>query len=80
MGYSNPEVDQLFTDADLELTQDGRAEKFGRIQEILLEDMPRVPLFDSGPYSFAHSTALTGWFSEPEVSFRSDLRKLKWAE
>jgi len=79
MGYSNPEVDKLFDEGDLALTEDGRKAAYSAIQKILLEEMPRVPLFDSGPYSFARRTDLTGWFSEDPVSYRSDLRRVRKA-
>jgi len=77
MGYSNPEVDTLFADGDLALTEADRRAAYASIQQIMLDDMPRVPLFDSGPYSFARRTELAGWFSQDPVSFRSDLRGLK---
>jgi len=80
MGYSNERVDELFEMANLALSEEERAAHYSEIQQILLEDMPRIPLFDSGPYSFAHSTDLVGWFSEEPVSFRMDMRNLRWAD
>jgi peptide/nickel transport system substrate-binding protein len=80
MGYSNPRVDELFAAGDLALTQEERAKHYGEIQKILLDDMPRLPLYDSGPYSFARRTDLTGWFTQEPLSFRADLRNLRWGK
>ena len=44
-GYSNPEVDRLFAEGRRELDRAKRAEKYGRIQELLYEDQPSTWLF-----------------------------------
>ncbi|MGH9138540.1 MAG: ABC transporter family substrate-binding protein [Acidimicrobiales bacterium] len=43
--YSNPEVDTLFAEADQELDSAVRAGLLDRIDEILWEDLPVIPLF-----------------------------------
>jgi peptide/nickel transport system substrate-binding protein len=44
-GYSNPELDEIFARAKTS-TGDERLELFGQIQDILIEDLPWVPLFE----------------------------------
>ena len=44
-GYSNPEVDELFAQAKTS-TGAERTELFGQIQDILIEDLPNVPMFE----------------------------------
>lgn len=80
MGYSNPQVDELFKKGLATLDQNQRAAYYKEIQAILLADMPRIPLFGSGPYSFAHRTELTGWFSDAPASYRMDMTRVKWVE
>jgi len=79
MGYKSARVDELFKQAKLTIDPVKRAAFYKEIQEIQLADMPRIPLFDSGPYSFAHRTELKGWFSEVS-GFRMDMRQLRWAQ
>ena len=46
MGYSNGEVDALM-DADIsELRRDRRVETWERIQQILMKELPALPLFE----------------------------------
>ena len=78
-GYSNPEVDDLFKQATETLDQNKRRDFYYKIQEIMLTDMPRIPIFDSGSYAFAHRKEYTGWFSEQPVSYRMDMLNVKWA-
>jgi ABC-type transport system substrate-binding protein len=46
MSYSNPEVDALLDEAVKVPGHEDRAEIYSEIQQILLDDMPRLPLFD----------------------------------
>jgi peptide/nickel transport system substrate-binding protein len=46
MNYSNPEVDALFAKASSSTNETEIRESYYRIQEILLEDMPRLALVD----------------------------------
>lgn len=46
MSYSNPEVDNLLDEAVKVPGHEERAEIYSEIQQILLDDMPRLPLFD----------------------------------
>jgi len=75
--YDNPEVDALFVQGRSSLDQAERAQYYYKIQEIVLRDMPRIPIFGSCPYSYAHTTKYVGWFSEQSVSYRTDVMKLK---
>lgn len=45
-GYSNPEVDKLFDEAIREIDVKKRSEMYGRLQEILIADLPNAPLFE----------------------------------
>ncbi|VDC22367.1 ABC transporter substrate-binding protein [Pseudogemmobacter humi] len=45
-GYENPEVDRLFDEAIREIDEEKRAAMYGRLQEILIEDLPNAPLFE----------------------------------
>lgn len=51
--YSNAEVDQLLTDARAEVDQEARKEMYGRVQEILMEE---VPIFWAWYRPFIHVT------------------------
>ena len=46
MGYSNQEVDKLFADAAQAADRRKRAELYGRIQEILVQDLPALWLVE----------------------------------
>lgn len=76
MGYSNAQVDALF--AEGRSTQDlmQRRKAYVAIQRIMLDQMPRVPLLDSCPYSFAYRTEWTGWFTDAPYSYRLDLTRV----
>ncbi len=43
--YSNPEVDELFNQADAELDEETRAELLNEVDTILWDDLPVIPLF-----------------------------------
>ena len=51
--YANAEVDQLLTDARLEVDQERRKEMYGRVQEILMDE---VPIFWAWYRPFVHVT------------------------
>lgn len=78
--YDNHEVDELFAKGRASLDRGERAKYYHQIQEIMLRDMPRIPIMDSCPYSFAHTTKYTGWFSEAPVSYRIDVMGMRPAE
>lgn len=44
-GYSNPEVDQLIDDIEVELDPEKRRTMWSRMQEIYIEDVPVIPLY-----------------------------------
>lgn len=50
MKYSNPEVDKLLADGIAETEQTKRAEIYGQLQAILLEDLPWINLFIANQY------------------------------
>jgi peptide/nickel transport system substrate-binding protein len=49
-GYSNPEVDALIEQGGIETDLTARAEIYRQLQEILLADLPIVPLFVANQY------------------------------
>lgn len=63
-GYSNPEVDRLFTEGRRELDRTRRAEKYARIQEILYEDQPYTWLFWRNSF-YGFSKSLRGYAFSP---------------
>ncbi|KMT23270.1 peptide ABC transporter substrate-binding protein [Clostridium cylindrosporum] len=44
-GYSNPEVDKLFKKASSELDESKRFEAYHKIESIILNDMPVIPIY-----------------------------------
>jgi peptide/nickel transport system substrate-binding protein len=75
-GYDNPEVAELFAEGVRSPDREVRKVSYYKIQEIVNRDMPRINLFDA-PYSFAHTTAYEGFFSqEGFISYRMDLTKV----
>ncbi|MEZ5659178.1 MAG: ABC transporter substrate-binding protein [Burkholderiaceae bacterium] len=52
-GYCNPEVDKLFETAALEADVEKRRVMYAKVQDILLEEMPMLWLFDT-PSLFIH--------------------------
>ncbi len=46
MGYSNPEVDKLFDTEFTQIDRKKRAEMWDRIQRILMNDVPALPLWE----------------------------------
>jgi peptide/nickel transport system substrate-binding protein len=63
-GYSNPEVDRLFAEGRRELDRAKRAEKYGRIQELLYEDQPYTWLFWRNSF-YGFSKQLRGYVFSP---------------
>ena len=57
-GYGDAELDQLLDAADIEPDADARAAIFHRIDAILAEDLPALPLYE-GPSFVAHVDDLT---------------------
>ncbi|OIP78768.1 MAG: peptide ABC transporter substrate-binding protein [Oscillatoriales cyanobacterium CG2_30_44_21] len=51
--YNNPEVNQLIAQQRQELDEDKRSQQLLRIQEILAEDVPFIPLWQNKEYAFA---------------------------
>ncbi|HWH34430.1 MAG TPA: ABC transporter family substrate-binding protein [Acidimicrobiales bacterium] len=45
MGYANPEVDALFAEALAETDSDARDALYNRIDEVLWDDLPTIPLY-----------------------------------
>ncbi|MGA2955378.1 MAG: ABC transporter substrate-binding protein [Thermodesulfobacteriota bacterium] len=50
MGYSNPEVDKLFADAQVEQNFEKRKRLYNRVQEILVDELPIIWYLDYGYY------------------------------
>ena len=64
VNYSNPEVDRLFEEGRRELDRAKRAEKYGRIQEILYEDQPYTWLYWRNSF-YGFSKRLRGYVFSP---------------
>jgi len=64
VGYSNPEVDRLYAEGRRELDRAKRAEKYGRIQEILYDDQPYTWLFWRNSF-YGFSKDLRGYVFSP---------------
>ncbi|MCU1479991.1 MAG: transporter substrate-binding protein [Subtercola sp.] len=66
--YTNPAVDALFTKAASETTTDAANQDYQDAQNILLKDLPAIPLWYSnitGGYGTSVSNVSFGWNSEP---------------
>ncbi|MEJ6489040.1 ABC transporter substrate-binding protein [Leucobacter sp. USCH14] len=66
--YANPEFDALLDEAAAESDHDARVEKLNEAQEILLEDMPSIPLWyqgTTGGHSEGVDNVAFGWNSVP---------------
>ncbi|GGF26953.1 peptide ABC transporter substrate-binding protein [Subtercola lobariae] len=66
--YSNPAVDALFTKASAETSTDAANQDYQDAQNILLKDLPAIPLWYSnitGGYGTSVSNVSFGWNSEP---------------
>jgi peptide/nickel transport system substrate-binding protein len=64
VGYSNPEVDRLFVEGRREFDKAKRAEKYGRIQQILSEDQPYTWLYWRNSF-YGFSRDLRGYVFSP---------------
>jgi peptide/nickel transport system substrate-binding protein len=62
--WSDPEVDRLLRSSDREVDEDARVAQLGRIQEILADDVPLIPLY-AQPNTVAHIDALQGVKENP---------------
>lgn len=62
--YANPEVDRLFAEGRQEFDRAKRAEKYGRIQEILYDDQPYTWLFWRNSF-YGFSKSLRGYVFSP---------------
>ena len=70
--YSNPQVDDLIAQGKIETDLTKRAEIYKQLQEILLADLPWVPLFVANQYE-AMKTSVNGYVHYPtgsNASFR----------
>jgi oligopeptide transport system substrate-binding protein len=66
--YSNPEFDQLLSDGISSTDADTQNEDFQKAQEVLLQDLPAIPLWYSnvdGGYADTVSNVQFGWNSVP---------------
>lgn len=77
MGYSNARVDELFAEGRSTQNLDERRAAYFEIQEILAEELPRIPIIDSLPYSFVYNTRWEGWFTDPPVLPRLDMSRVR---
>jgi peptide/nickel transport system substrate-binding protein len=71
-GYSNPQVDDLIAQGKVETDQAKRAEIYKQLQQILLTDLPWVPLFVANQYE-AMKNSVNGYVHYPtgsNASFR----------
>lgn len=62
--WSDPEVDRLLRSSDREVDEDARVAQLGRIQEILADQVPLIPLY-AQPNTVAHVEALQGVRENP---------------
>jgi peptide/nickel transport system substrate-binding protein len=68
-GYASPRVDALIRNATLTNDQEQRADRYARLQERVLEDMPVIVLFR--PFAFdAMTSRLTNYGLYPPVTSR----------
>jgi oligopeptide transport system substrate-binding protein len=51
--YNNPQVDALLEQARVEMDQDTRFEVYNRIEQMIIDDAPWIPLWNSGTESYA---------------------------
>ena len=62
--WSDAEVDRLLRSSDREVDEDARVRQLGRIQEILADEVPLIPLY-AQPNTVAHVDALQGVRENP---------------
>jgi peptide/nickel transport system substrate-binding protein len=75
--YTNPEVDRLLAAAAATTDQPTRRAAYIRVQQILAQDVPSIPLWYPSNETI-HTTRLTGIHPDADGSF-SFLRTAKWA-
>ncbi|MFC1803628.1 ABC transporter substrate-binding protein [Thermoproteota archaeon] len=76
MNYSSPEVDALLTEGTAALTIEERKPKYWEIQEILIEDLPRVN-FVVYMYPYPHNNEYQGfWYQTPYHSLSGGYSRL----
>ena len=69
--YQNDEVDALIEEAVRELDPEARAELYGEIQRISLEDVSQVPLYYP-PYTIAMREGIEGLMMSPALQWSLD--------
>jgi ABC-type transport system substrate-binding protein len=63
--YSNPEVDELLEQARVESDQTQRFELYNRIEQMILDDAPWVPLWNSGENYVLVNPKVEGYYLTP---------------
>jgi oligopeptide transport system substrate-binding protein len=71
-GYSNPQVDQLLDQANVELDPQKRLAQYQQIEKLLLEDYSCLPLFNWNDYMLVNP-ALLGYIPPPNDLALADL-------
>ncbi len=66
VGYNNEEVDKLLTDARVDISVDGRKEKYYRFQEIITAEVPAIFLY-SPTYTYVQSKNIKGFFGQAVI-------------
>ncbi len=70
--YSNPELDKVFDDYRRATTDDERKALFDKVQVIVADNLPVVPVFN-GPTWYQFSTKrFTGWVSKEEPAMNPE--------
>jgi ABC-type transport system substrate-binding protein len=64
-GYANAEFDELVREAQKELDADQRQALLDRLQEILITDLPVIPLYHPSVLSLYRDDHFTGWRAVP---------------
>ena len=67
--YSNPELDALLEQAQVELDQNVRAQLYQQVQQILAEDAPIIPIFQ-GKLVLAAKDSVQGIVLDPVMLLR----------
>ncbi|KZR58616.1 ABC transporter substrate-binding protein [Pseudobacillus badius] len=73
-GYSNPEVDQLLSDAEKSMDESARIEMYQRVQQIADKEKPILPLFQIDQY-FGVSQAVKYETRMDELIYVPDITK-----
>ena len=66
MGYSNPEVDELFEEAAVTTDQQVVADNLNQVDELLWEDLPTIPLYQKPSY-FPFRSSIQGIQDNPST-------------